>query len=288
MSLVLLAAYDPAHSSSAGDYWAWKPKNLPKSMLDSFYYDVFAKNLPRDPAKIGPDDCVGGYAQIGGEWGCWYRFLNGGRDQFNRLGRFVIGCAFVRLEESRKLNFSRILQSTHFKELSGVASKSAPLPAPGCLEFEFDPFPVTTSPALRSRFLESEVVEFTGDEAIRQTGDLVAFVSADVACHCKVSKMKDSISISCSKIALGPTAFSQTAAPPPPRTQQSTKSYSPRQAPRFPSITRGFLGELFRYRVLVWLIILILALLLLLRSVQRERSPNTDMFRWPFVRDGKR
>jgi len=276
---MFFAAYDPAHSSSAGDYWAWRHPDLPKRLLDSFYYEVFAKNLPRDPAKIGLNDCVGGYAQIQGEWGCWYRFFNGGRDQFNRLGRFVIGCAFVRLEESRKGNLSGILQATQFNELSAIASASPPLPAPGKLDFEFNPIPIASPPSRLSAFLGGEVIEYQGDDANRLVGDLVAFIPPDVACHCDVLRMDGATSIACSRNAGKPPPFLPVATPNP--------SLLPTRPTISPSNTNGWPFEILRRRVSVpiWLLVFLLLLLLLTawQSLWRSRSSRSDEL-FPLIR----
>ena len=95
MSPVLLAAYDSAHSSSVGDYWVWSHHEVLADLRNSLYYDFLAKAVPKDGGVMGPGNCLGGYVQITDDWGCWYRSLDGGRDQFNRLGRFVICCGFI-------------------------------------------------------------------------------------------------------------------------------------------------------------------------------------------------
>lgn len=268
-----LAVYDPAHPSPSGDFWAWRHPDIPKGMLDRFFYEVFARNLPSDLAKVGNGDCVGGYAQVQGGWGCWYRIFNGGRDQFHRLGRFVIGCAFVRLREIPKGNFSQILKSGQLEEISRIASKGAPLPAPAYLEFEFDPTPVGISPLSLSAFRGGETVQFKGDDAIHLAGDLVAFVPNDLACHCSIVGMNKSNSVSCSKIASSPPSLLPATPPlrrplPPQQTHSSTTNKK-----------EWFLG-FFHRRVSIplWLLILLSFIWLLLawQYYRKRNSPKSE------------
>lgn len=272
---IFLAVYDPANPSSSGDYWAWRHPDLPKGMLDGFYYEILARDLPSDPAKVRIEDCVGGYAQLQGEWGCWYRIFNGGRDQFHRLGRFVIGCAFVRLRGNPKGNFSQILQSAQFKEISRIASKGAPLPAPVDLEFEFDPIPVAISPPALSAFLGGETVQFNGDEAIHLAGDLIASFPNDLACQCKIVGMNGSNSVSCSEIASSPPS-------PQPATPPLRGSLPARPATISTASKNEWFRGIFSRRVSIpiWLLILLSLVLLLLtwQYFQRRSSPIPEPF----------
>lgn len=270
---IFLAVYDPANPSSSGDYWAWRHPALPKSTADRFYDEAFSRNLPSDISKVGDDDCMGGYAQLQGEWGCWYRIFNGGRDQFHRPGRFVIGCAFMRLKEIQKGNFSQVLKSAQFKEISHIASRGAPLPAPANLEFECDPLPVASSPPSLSAFLAGETVQFKGDEAIDLAGNFIASVPNDLACHCNVVGMGKSISASCSGIS------SKSPSLPPPTPPM--RGHLPAQ----PTITSAAAKSLWFRNVLhrrvsipLWLLmLLILGTLFLAREFFRMRkNPTAD------------
>lgn len=94
-----LSAYDPAHQSPSGDYWVWHHDAIPHQLLDTFYYDYAQSSLPNSPNLITPEDLYGGCVLLNTDWVCWYRFINGGRDNLGRPGRCIILCAFGRRSE---------------------------------------------------------------------------------------------------------------------------------------------------------------------------------------------
>jgi hypothetical protein len=45
---VLLAAYDPAHNTLNGDYWACSHADLPGDLRTKFYYEVAVGQMPAE------------------------------------------------------------------------------------------------------------------------------------------------------------------------------------------------------------------------------------------------
>ena len=93
-----LAAYDPAIATPIGDYWIWKSEAVDKNTRGRFYADIYGAHPPHDPNAIGADDVHGG-CLARGNWACFYRFYDGGRDLRGRPGRFVLLCLFVARSE---------------------------------------------------------------------------------------------------------------------------------------------------------------------------------------------
>jgi hypothetical protein len=138
----LLAAFDQAHLSSDRTYWTWRHPELPLRVLDAFYYDHAAMHLPSDVNPIAPTCVYGGCGSVGGEWICWYRFVDGGRDKVGRPGRCVLLAAFVKRDDHRDRDWSEVLCSAAFQEIAAAAPTKCPLPTPASLELEWDPPPV--------------------------------------------------------------------------------------------------------------------------------------------------
>ena len=264
-----LAAYDPACGSPVGDYWVWSHQAIPRKVRDSFYYTIFGTDLPQNPGEITAEHCIGGYAQIDAEWGCWYRFLNGGRDQLNRPGRYVICCAFVRLGGDPSWDWSGVLTSAPFKELAAVAPTAHPLPSPASLEYDFNPVPVTTRPPLLDALLGGKTIQHDGDTALNLAGQLAAFVPADVPCHCKVRRKNGSTSISFSRIR----APQKQAIAPPPLLSNSAPEPSSSTLVRTTKFVFRLMRRVLRLRTLI-LVLLALSILLLRALITRSHRDS--------------
>ena len=182
----MLASYDPAHSVARERYWPWRHSSLPLTLLDQFYYNVAAKCLPENPNEFGSNDLHGGCAGIDEMWCCWFRFLNGGRDQHGRAGRFVILCAFVRREDMIGRNWSGVLDSKPFTDWANQAPLPCPLPPSLSLEFDYAPDPVLTPPELPA---EGETV-LDGPDAIQQGGALCSALAKTGTFHALFERKK--------------------------------------------------------------------------------------------------
>ena len=184
----LLAAYDPAHETADGSYWVWGHNDIPADVRNSFYYEVAAKNLPRNPNELLPDDCHGGWAAVSDTWACWYRFLNGGRDLRGRPGRFVLICAFCRRRDYANHNGFPVLNAGPFQDLSKVAVFSRPLPAPDRLDLDLD-LPeiavMTTSPFANG---PTNTREYRGAEATARAASVCANLRPEDRFHCAVCR----------------------------------------------------------------------------------------------------
>lgn len=178
----LLAAYDPAQGSPDGCYWCWWHPELPKGLLNTFYYEVAAENLPKEPNKLLPADYFGGWAAIDNVWTCWYRFFNGGRDLRGRPGRYVLVCAFCDRTYGIAIDASSLLNSQAFQPLVADAMCSKPLPPPESFDLELSPpeIPLSErgSPLRRS-------TEFRGLEGRKDAVLECAKLPSDRQFHCK-------------------------------------------------------------------------------------------------------
>jgi hypothetical protein len=192
MSGVLLAAYDSAHPSAGGDYWVWSHHSVPAELRNSLYYDFVAKALPKNGEGMGPGNCVGGYVQITDDWGCWYRLFDGGRDQFNRIGRFVICCGFIPTRGSARWDCSSILDSAPFKEVAALAWSGKPICPPCSLEFTIIPNPIVTAPDAIGRLLRGEEITVEGFDALHLAGQIVGSMPRTARWHLKFQSRGDS------------------------------------------------------------------------------------------------
>lgn len=104
---------------------------------DSAVLDFAGKQRPEFAIRFRHDDR--GAASLDGQWGCWYRFADGGRDTHDRSGRFVLFCAFLRRAEAARHDvFARLLEEPVYCALCDSAIANCPVPAPATLALDFD------------------------------------------------------------------------------------------------------------------------------------------------------
>ncbi len=194
---LFLAAYDPAHDSSTGNYWVWAHKDLPPALLNDFYYTVATKNISGNPNELSAADWHGGWAAVDETWTCWYRFLNGGRDLRGRPGRFVILCAFCRREDTTNRNVFGILDHKVFQELAKAAPSSRPIPKPAKfpdleVDVEFPPLEV-----LQNSYygIGGDSFTYTGSDATEKASRTCADLPRDCRFNCKVTRQAGEIRI---------------------------------------------------------------------------------------------
>ena len=141
----LLAAFDQSHLSADGTYWSWRHPEIPREILDRFYYDFAAKHWPTLDAE--PEEAFrGGCARVDARWLSWYRFLNGGRDKMGRPGRYVLVAAFVETQAGGLQDYLGLLQSPLFDALALQAGTECPLPAPQSMETLWNAIDVERDP----------------------------------------------------------------------------------------------------------------------------------------------
>lgn len=170
-----IAVYDPAHALVGGEYWMYQAASLSRRLLDTFYYDIAATHLPDDPNRLSADDLHGGYTGLNDQWVCWYRFINGGRDQAGRPGRFLILAAFADRQKLVGYDGTGMLECDLFRELALLAPKRCPLPALLSFEIEWS-IPRIEAVATTVQVPDKLPVEFSGPaalcELVRVCGDL--------------------------------------------------------------------------------------------------------------------
>ncbi len=176
MTQFLLACYDHGDRSARdGSFWVWVHPDLRPELLTRFFYDFVAKVAPAVPSSLTGGSIQGGWAGIDSQWGCVYRFFNGGRDYLDRPGRYIVVCAFYRSQVTDRFNGLNLLSSS---ELFGrwASSAEVPLPAPqGDLSLDLD---VALPP-------ESECLDDKGQ--IKQKGaECTDLVAAGKPFHCTV------------------------------------------------------------------------------------------------------
>lgn len=169
----LLAAYDPSHQAADGSYWAWHHPDLTPELLNRFYYDVAANHRPVDPGNLSVDDLHAGFATLSGGWCCWYRFVNGGRDQRGRRGRFVLLCAFGQYDQMIGHDGSVVLRASSIRLLARLALGAPPLAPPVSLECEIDLVPLAAGPNQIAQLLQTGHVKWqdaNDGQAFREIG----------------------------------------------------------------------------------------------------------------------
>ena len=192
----LLAAYDPAHQTPDGEYWVFSHSELLPQIRNNFYYDVAAKNLPKNPNRMTASDCFGGWAAIDDVWACWYRFFDGGRDLRGRPGRFVLLCAFCRRRDNANTNAFSVLESKPFQDLGKVAVFSRPLTAPDSLEISLD-LPEIASGTIRGSTKDHNGIrKFLGDDAPEKAAFACANLPPLFRFQCEISRSNGQLAIS--------------------------------------------------------------------------------------------
>jgi len=193
MSPVLLAAYDSAHSSAGGDYWVWSHHEVLADLRNCVYYNFLAKALPKDGEDMGPGNCVGGYVQITDDWGCWYRFFDGGRDQFNRLGRLVICCGFVPTRGSVRWDCSSILDSAPFRDVAALAWSGQSISPLRSLEFTIIPESIIQAPNAVGEILRGEEITVKRGNALHLAGQIAGSMPRTARWHLEFQSRGDSV-----------------------------------------------------------------------------------------------
>lgn len=126
------ALFDPSTDRGKGNYWTWFDEELPLELLNRFYYEIAVKHLAPEPNKLTADDLWGGIASFDSDWMVLYRFFNGGYDQQDRPGRYVVLTAWIRTDESTGIDLLPILTNKTFQKIATI-SKKLPVPPPTAL-----------------------------------------------------------------------------------------------------------------------------------------------------------
>jgi hypothetical protein len=180
----LLALYDPSEPSADGSFWSWRAPDLPRKLLDRFYYDVAAACRP-DSTILARAIVAGGFARLNQEWSCAFRFGDGGRDAHGRGGRFLLLAAFVESRDAHA-DLSAVLQSTSFASLLATARSAHPVPEPPTLELQVPMSMGLPDPALLHRFDRDGILRFHGPGAIADAGAVCAQLNGDCLWTCRV------------------------------------------------------------------------------------------------------
>lgn len=193
------AIYDPARGSRTGDYWTWKHPLLEEPLRDVFYYEFAAKNLP--VGALTNNYRIAGVARIHPEWDCWYQFFDGGRDQFDRTGRFVICCAFLRSKEGVGQSWSGILRSEAFLKVAGYAMRATTIASLTSEAFHFTPAIIDRAPAEIKELLKNDSLILEGSDVIELAGQLAGSIPPPRRFHCKLQIASDKAILACSLIS---------------------------------------------------------------------------------------
>jgi hypothetical protein len=169
------ALYDPAFPVN-GDYWSWSADEtvVLKAERNRFYGDFAAKHLPPNPINLLPSDLWGGIVRLpNSDWTVLYRFLDGGYDDRDRPGRYVIMTAWVKTADIIKKDLSPIFNSLIFKQTLDRAKK-IPVPKPDFLIEEFNGQPATCSQDEISQLLHTKEISFLHGDVVFSVATLFA------------------------------------------------------------------------------------------------------------------
>jgi hypothetical protein len=175
---VLLAVYDPAFQAVDGSYWTWHAPELDSRLLATTYYELLAPAIPLDPNELSVDQLWAGMGDVSEEWRCYFRFVNGGRDQRGRPGRFVILCAFVSRSDSRFVDTLELLQGQEFERLAQRARTECPLSA-GQLQLSLESAPTNTDPVLLAKLIAAGRLQDASASSVQRVAQLIPGLPTD-------------------------------------------------------------------------------------------------------------
>lgn len=175
---VFLALYDPAFQAPDGSYWTWHAPELSDRMLATTYYELLVSNIPNSPNELVADDLWAGMGDVNDEWRCYFRFVNGGRDQRGRPGRYVVICAFVSRVDCRMRAPLDLLQGDEFQILAQRAPGECPL-AVGQLQITVGPAPATADPVVLAEVISAGRFLCNDAGAVHRAADLLQSLPAD-------------------------------------------------------------------------------------------------------------
>ena len=168
-----LAIYDPAATCASGVFWPYRHSDLSQPVLDDLYYNHLKQSIPTNIETVTADTINGGCVLLSPEWGVWYRFINGGRDQFDRLGRYLVLCGFISRRDMQGMDTSKALTASLFQPYI-QSIPSIPLQQPPMLEGEIAAVPEMGSlnPSDREALLAGRGI--TGPNAIDMLSQFIA------------------------------------------------------------------------------------------------------------------
>jgi hypothetical protein len=175
---VCLAVYDPAFQAADGSYWTWHAPELNDRLLATTYYELLFSKIPPDPNQLSVNQLWAGMGDVSDEWRCYFRFVNGGRDQRGRPGRFVVLCVFVARADCRFCDPLELLQGEEFERLTHQAPKECPLVA-GQLQLILEPSPTSADPILLAELISVGRLRHTGAGAVQRVAKLIPGLPPD-------------------------------------------------------------------------------------------------------------
>lgn len=175
---VFLAVYDPAYQAADGSYWTWHAPELSARLLASTYYELLVPNIPPAPNQLTVDQLWAGLGDISDEWRCYFRFVNGGRDQRGRPGRFVVLCVFVSRTNCQLCDPLELLRSEQLQKLAQQAQTECPLAA-GQLQLSLQPSSIAAHPVQLAELIAAGRLRHMGIDAVQRAAQLFPGLPTD-------------------------------------------------------------------------------------------------------------
>ncbi|MDR1923915.1 MAG: hypothetical protein LBQ66_06040 [Planctomycetaceae bacterium] len=265
---IYYALYDQATFKNS-DYWTWFDYELSKKDRNNFYSDFAVNHILPEPNQLQEDEIWGGIVRLSEEWTVVYRFLNGGRDRFDRPGRYVIVTAWVHTKETKGVDLSPIFHSMIFGTIAKDATK-IPVPEPDFLSEEYNVNIIDDKPQQQlDKLLIYNKITLDGDNSFRDSVILFAHIPLDRVVEVKIIKtqLQQEATIEIKPLTI-------TTSPPKTPTPQQKPTPDPFVHPKPPSVSRihGIYAMIVkpRFSILHIVVILIFVVVIIIGQDKNE------------------